>query len=241
MWQQNNGDNEQNVSVIFYAVSFVYFQIDWFKKKFKFYFIICFLSIYSQYLNISRNDLGNIEQTAFEELKQLQILDLSLNHLKNLELTLPESIEHISLAGNQLKYWPLKNFPMNLKTLELQENRLIEMISSTGVAKNHITLPTLKFLNISTNQISSLPTAFDFTLLEVFDGSYNTFTKIPPYLGNQAPKLKVLKLRGNPIKTIEFFTKISAHNFDLSELSFLTEFDANVFNSIGLYQFMSFQ
>lgn len=210
--------------------------------------IICgicniFFRFYSQYLNISQNDLVNIEQNAFEDLNHLKILDLSLNRLKTvIKLALGETVEHISLAGNQLKYWPLKSVPTNLQTLELQENELIELIGVNGVGKKKIALPFLKFLNISSNRISSLPIAFNFTVLEVFDGSYNKFTTIPPYLGIQAPKLKVVKLRGNPIKTIEFITKISAHHLDLSELSLLTEFDASTFNSIGLYLiFMRFQ
>lgn len=187
-------------------------------------------------MNISRNDLRNIESNAFEALEQLETLDLSLNHLNNLELKLPENVEHFSLAENQLKYWPLKNFPMHLQTLELQENALTEMIGAIGVVKHQIELSSLKFLNISRNHINSMPTAFRFPVLEVFDGSYNAFTNIPPYLGNQAPKLKVIKLRGNPIKTIEFIAKISAHSFDLSELSLLTEFDAYAFNAIiGLF------
>lgn len=200
--------------------------------------IECFYSMillyrYSQYLNISQNNLGNIEKNAFEESKFLQKLDLSLNHLENLALKLPENMQHISLAGNQLKYWPLKNVPLNLHTLELQEN---ELTGAIGGGKNRIALTTLKFLNISRNHINSLSSAFvNYPDLEVFDGSYNAFTNIPPQLGSHAPKLKILKLRGNPIKTIEFNAKISAHSFDLSELPLITEFDANAFNSIGLY------
>ena len=186
-------------------------------------------------MNISLNDLRNIEPNAFEQLEQLKILDLSLNHLKNLELKLPENIEHISLAGNQLKYWPLKNIPINLQILELQQNELTEMIGANGVAKSQNELSSLKFLNISRNHIKALSSTIKYPVLEIFDGSYNGFTNIPPYLGSQAPKLKVLQLRGNPIKTIEFITKISAHSFDLSELSLLTEFDAYAFNSIGLF------
>lgn len=191
-----------------------------------------FLFYYSQYLNISRNDLRNIEPNAFEELKQLYSLDLSSNLLTNLKLKLPENIERISLAGNQLKYWPLRNVPRNLQTLELQENGLTEMI---GVDKNQNEFSSLEFLNISRNHIASLPPTLRYPVLEIFDGSYNSFNNIPPYLGNQAPNLKVMNLRGNPIKTIEFITKISAHNIDLSELPMLMEFDAFAFNAIGLF------
>lgn len=181
-------------------------------------------------MNISQNDLRNIEPNAFEELEQLLVLDLSFNHLTHVKLLMPENIEHCSLAGNQLKYWPLKNMPRNMQTLELQENELTEML---GVNKNQNELTSLKLLNISRNHIASLPPVLRYPELKVFDGSYNAFPSIPPYLGSQAPKLKVMNFRGNPIKTIEFITKISAHIFDLSELPLLTEFDAFAFNSIG--------
>lgn len=180
---------------------------------------------------MSQNDLRNIEPNAFEELEQLLVLDLSSNHLTNMKLLMPENIEHFSLAANQLKYWPLKNIPRHLQTLELQQNELTEMLS---VDKSRNELPSLKFLNISRNRMASLPSALRYPELEVFDGSYNAFPSIPPYLGSQGPKLKAMSLRGNPIKTIEFITKISAHIFDLSELP-LTEFDAFAFNSIGKF------
>lgn len=164
-------------------------------------------------------------------------MDLSFNYLTNLKLMLPENIEHCSLSGNQLKYWPFKNMPRNLLTLELQENELAEMLSA---GKNQYELTFLKILNVSRNHITSLPSALRYPELEVFDGSFNEFSTVPPYLGSQAPKLKSMILRGNPIKTIEFITKISAHHFDLSELPLLTEFDAFAFNSIGQYFYFYF-
>lgn len=100
-------------------------------------------------MNISQNDLRNIEPNAFEELEQLLVLDLSFNHLTHVKLLMPENIEHCSLAGNQLIYWPLKNMPRNMQTLELQENELTEML---GVNKNQNELTSLKLLNISRNR-----------------------------------------------------------------------------------------
>lgn len=164
-------------------------------------------------------------------------LDLSSNNLEDLTLKMPESIEHISFARNKLKYWPLEKQTNNLITLELQENELVEIFNTAAVGKNRIEFSSLKFINVSRNHISSLPSVLNYPALEVFDASYNRFSSIPQYLGAQAPILKELRLRGNPIKTIEFTTTISAHILDLSELSMLTEFDANVFNSIGLYSF----
>lgn len=186
-------------------------------------------------MNISSNILGNIEENAFQEIEALNILDLSSNNLKDLTLKMPESIEHISFARNKLKYWPLEKQSKNLMTLELQENELVEIFNTVG--KNRIEFSSLKFINVSRNHISSVPSVLNYPTLEVFDASYNQLLSIPQYFGAQAPILKELRLRGNPIKTIEFSTTISAHILDLSELSMLTEFDANVFNSMGLYIF----
>lgn len=196
--------------------------------------MIFFLSLFCRnYLNISANVLGNIEHNAFYGLNALQVLDLSLNHLKDLALKLPDSVEHVLLASNQLEHWPMSNLPKNLQILELQENELTEIVS-TAAAKNRIEFSTLKFINISRNHINSLPSTLSYPVLEVLDASYNEFLTVPQYLGKQAPNLLALKLRGNPIKAIEFTTRMSAHIFDFSELPMLTEFDANVFNSIGM-------
>lgn len=168
----------------------------------------------------------------------LQILDLSMNNLKDLSLKLPESLEHISLARNRLKYWPIAKPPRNLKIMELQENLLTEMFNVAS-GKDRMEFTSLVIVNISRNHINSLPFSLSFPELEVFDASYNEFSSIPQYLGAQAPVLNVLLLRGNPIKTIEFTTKITAHVLDFSELPLLTEFDANVFNSLGSYNFQN--
>lgn len=191
----------------------------------------------SRYLNVSSNILGNIEHIAFQDLVDLRVLDLSSNQLKDLSLKLPTGIEHISLSKNQLKYWPIEKHPTNMEILELQENELMEIYNTVVTGKNRIEFPSLKLLNVSRNRISSIPPTITYPELEIFDASFNAFSKVPQYLGSQAPNLKVLRLRGNPIKNIEFSTKLSAHILDFSELPMLTEFDANVFNSLGLYYF----
>lgn len=131
----------------------------------------------------------------------------------------------------------MKNHPKNLKLLELQENELTEVFNTVAVGKNRFDFFSLKFINISRNLIATLPSTLSYPDLEILDASYNKFSGIPRYLGVQAPVLKVLQLKGNPIKTIQFNTKISVHFLDLSELPLLTEFDANVFNVIGLNGF----
>lgn len=181
-------------------------------------------------MNISSNILGNIEHSAFQELRSLRTLDLSMNQLKDLSLKLPQNIEYISLAQNQLRYWPIEKMSKNIQILELQENELMEI----DISKDMIEFAFLKVLNVSRNRITSLPPLL-YPVLEIFDASYNEFSEVPKYLGRQAPLLKELRLRGNLIKTIDFSTKMSAHILDFSELPRLTEIDANVFNLLGTY------
>lgn len=147
-------------------------------------------------------------------------------------MQLPENIERISFAANKLKFWPMETFPKNMQSLELQDNQLTEMYNSALIGSHRVEFSNIKFLNISRNRISIMSPILSYPLLEIFDASFNEFTSIPQYLGAQAPALKVLSLRGNPIKTIEFTTRMSAHFIDLSELPKLSEFDANVFSSV---------
>lgn len=178
--------------------------------------------------------LTNIENNAFQGINSLKSLDLSSNNLKDLLLELPDCIERISMARNRLNHWPMKNHPRNLQILELQDNELTNIFNNIAANRNSFDIFSLKSLNISRNLISGLPPKINFPNLEVFDGSYNRFQNIPTYIGVQAPALKVLLLKGNPIKTIQFATKITAHILDFSELPLLNELDANVFNVIGL-------
>lgn len=169
----------------------------------------------------------------------MHTLDLSANNLKDVSLKLPDSVQYISLARNKLKYWPIENQPKNLERLELEDNELVEMFNTVAVGKKRIKFSSLKFINVSKNHIISMPSQLSYPVLEVFDGSFNDFSSIPQYVGIQAPHLKELRLRGNPIKTIAFSTKLSAYILDLSQL-LVTEFDANVFNSIGSINFFTF-
>lgn len=179
------------------------------------------------------NHLSNIEHDAFKELQSLQTLDLSGNNLKDLSLQLPDSIEHISIAFNKLVFWPIVQLPKSLKKLELQSNRLIEILNTIG--KNRIEIPSLSILNVSHNQIQSFPTIIHYPTLKILDASYNDFKSVPLYLGAQAPEIEKFYFRGNPIERIEFAAKISANTLDFSDSHSLNTLDSEQFNSIGKY------
>lgn len=186
-----------------------------------------------QYLNVSSNVLSNIENDAFQQLHSLQTLDLSANNLKALSLKLSDGIEHLSIASNQLRFWPIADVPKNLRVLELQDNNLVEIFHIPSTVRSRIEFPSLISLNVSHNEIKSLPSGLFYPVLQELDASHNLFANLPQYLGAQAPEIAVVKFRGNPMTKIEFSTKISVQLLDLSDLPLLKDLDASQFNSLG--------
>lgn len=181
-------------------------------------------------MDLSANELSNIEEDTFDRLNNLQHLDLSRNKLKEISLKLTDSIKHISLSANNLNYWPMKNVPINLDTLEMQSNNLEELV-------NGIELPNVTVFNISNNYIEMLPSNFYCPNLKTLDMSHNRFTEIPAELGRQAPSLDWLRMNSNPIEQIKITKKVVVRKLELSGLLHLKEFDASQFNFLGNFLF----
>lgn len=154
-----------------------------------------------------------------------------MNNLKDLSLDLPDSLEYLSIASNQLKYWPISISPQHLTELQLQENQLEEIFNIASRKKFEFT--SLISFNVSYNQIRQLPPGLLYPKLHVFDASFNRFSNIPQYLGAQAPEIEILRFRGNPIERIDFATKMSAQIVDLSYSPLLTHVDASQFNFLA--------
>lgn len=182
-------------------------------------------------LNVSSNTLANIENDAFEKLEYLKILDLKMNNLEDLALELPDGLEYLSIASNQLKYWPISISPQQLTVLELQKNQLEEIFNIASRTKFEFT--SLISLNVSNNQIRQLPPGLYYPKLHVFDASFNKFSNIPQYLGAQAPEIEIFRFLGNPIERVDFSTNMSAQIVDLSHSPLLTNVDASQFNFLA--------
>lgn len=201
-----------------------------FVLKFHYSAFLRFFFVSREYLDVSSNVLGNIENDAFHLLHRLRMLDLSRNHLKDISLKLPENMENLSLAHNEIVFWPIVQLPVKLKTLELQCNQLIEMIKS----KEHYftEVASLQLLNVSHNRIETFPAMIRFPKLKTLDASYNDFPQVPRDLGEQIPEIDVLVFRGNPIESIEFGARILAHTVDFSESAKLKSINASQFVAI---------
>lgn len=181
---------------------------------------------YRQQLNLSSNELRNIEEDTFATLDKLQYLDLSLNKLKDISLNLSSSIEHLILIKNNLNYWPMKNVPVKLSVLELQSNNLNELV-------DHTELPNVKLLNISHNNIQNFPSQLQCPKLEILDLSYNRLTYVPTEIGRQTPILDWLRMNGNPMEEIQMNGKVVARKLELSEMPLLRELNASQFSVLG--------
>lgn len=136
------------------------------------------------------------------------------------------------IASNNLQYWPMVAHPQNLKSLELQNNRLIEL-SYAAPGMEDIEFANVTKINVSHNHIETLPLKLHYPALAVFDLSFNHFAEMPQTLGRQAPNLDWLRMSGNPLQKIEFTQKTFVRKLELSELPLLSEFDASQFDYIG--------
>jgi len=169
------------------------------------------------YLNLGNNNITQIPGSIIE-LKKLRTLDVNFNKLNILPAEMGEMkwIRAINLAGNLFAKIPSQVISMkNLMQLDLSHNRLSAL--DTG-----FTFKRLEFLDISFNQISSLPDDIaqlkrlkyfrctdnqlkmlpagisDLTLLEELNLEGNQLTTLPEKL-YKLKKLRVLKLGGNPL------------------------------------------
>lgn len=101
----------------------------------------------------------------------------------------------LKISQMRLNEFPsaLKTFPNVLKTLDLSENRFIELPDEI----RRFTI--LKHLNVSGNRLISLPEAFEvMTKLETLNAMNNLIEKVPIQVG-QCKNLKIINLSNNQI------------------------------------------
>ncbi|CAI0375997.1 unnamed protein product [Linum tenue] len=119
-----------------------------------------------------------IPADGFQAVPMLQILDLSCN---------PSSLSR-NPAFSSLRH---------LHELYLRRVQLGEIPSDI------LSLKQLKVLHLSQNSIESIPEEFKhFVQLTEFDLSDNNISVLPPELGLLEPTLQVLRLDGNPLRSI---------------------------------------
>ncbi|KAK8482178.1 hypothetical protein V6N11_024314 [Hibiscus sabdariffa] len=129
-------------------------------------------------LKLDNNPLRQIPSDGFQAIPMLQILDISGN-----AGSLPENPAFSNLQ--------------HLKELYLRRMQLREVPSEI------MSLPQLQILGLSQNSLQSIPEGLkNLTSLTELDLSDNNISSLPPELGLLEPSLQVLRLDGNPLRSI---------------------------------------
>ncbi|CAI9610169.1 unnamed protein product [Staurois parvus] len=161
------------------------------------------------HLNLSYNQLSDIDH-QLTRFTNLRFLDLSHNLLSNLPSHLPRSLWELYASNNSIKVLHKLDttYQWNLKVLDISKNSLQKTVFINN------TLISLQLLNLSYNQLWTVPTNMPSNILTI-DLSNNSLTQILQGSLVRMPKLQKLYLHNNR------FTYIPTHAFD--HLTHVTE------------------
>ncbi|XP_034832891.1 leucine-rich repeat-containing protein 15-like [Maniola hyperantus] len=152
-----------------------------------------------QKLDLSKNKINRIDEDAFVRMSRLTYLDLSENRINNLQLASfarTTSLEVLILSRNYFTEVPKFQSP-SLRNLHLSNCQI------TNIDMNSLTeMNTLLEINLSLNQIESIPDNLASTSLQELDLSYNEISTINDRTFSALPHLAVLDLRGNEFKEV---------------------------------------
>ncbi|NXY81917.1 OMGP protein, partial [Alcedo cyanopectus] len=168
------------------------------------------------YLNLSFNQFVDLDH-QLTRFTNLRTLDISNNWLKNIPAHLPKSLWELYAINNNIKVLQKLDtaYQWNLKVLDVSRN----MVERAVLINN--TLSSLKFLNLSSNKLWTVPTNMPYNietvdlsnnfLSQILPGTLvrlqhltslylhnNKFTYIPDKAFDQLFKLQVVTLYNNP-------------------------------------------
>ncbi|NWR67445.1 OMGP protein, partial [Bucorvus abyssinicus] len=126
------------------------------------------------YLNLSFNQFIDLDH-QLTRFTNLRTLDISNNLLKNVPAHLPKSLWELYAINNNIKVLQKLDtaYQWNLKVLDVSRN----MVERAVLINN--TLSSLKFLNLSSNKLWTVPTNMPYNI-ETVDLSNNFLSQILP-------------------------------------------------------------
>ncbi|KAM9370734.1 oligodendrocyte-myelin glycoprotein [Phaethornis superciliosus] len=168
------------------------------------------------YLNLSFNQFLDLDH-QLTRFTNLRTLDISNNWLKNVPAHLPKSLWELYAINNNIKVLQKLDtaYQWNLRVLDVSRN----MVERAVLINN--TLSSLKFLNLSSNKLWTVPTNMPYNietvdlsnnfLSQILPGTLlrlhhlsslylhnNKFTSIPDKAFDQLLQLQVVTLNNNP-------------------------------------------
>lgn len=150
-------------------------------------------------LDLSKNKINNIEESAFNNMPFLTYLDLAENRISNLPHNLflnTNKLDTLILSRNEFDTFP--NFrSFSLKTLDLSNCQIATLEHNSFFGKS-----SLAEVNLSINEIDSIPDNIASSTLQTLDLSYNNISSISDQTFSSLPHLMVLDLRGNDFKEV---------------------------------------
>ncbi|NXG42382.1 OMGP protein, partial [Psilopogon haemacephalus] len=154
------------------------------------------------YLNLSFNQLVDLDH-QLTRFTNLRTLDISSNWLKNIPAHLPKSLWELYAINNNIKVLQKLDtaYQWNLRVLDVSRN----MVERAVLINN--TLSSLKFLNLSSNKLWTVPTNMPYNI-ETVDLSNNFLSQILPGTLLRLQHLTSLYLHNNK------FTYIPDKAFD---------------------------
>ncbi|NXT81964.1 OMGP protein, partial [Zapornia atra] len=154
------------------------------------------------YLNLSFNQFIDLDH-QLTRFTNLRTLDISNNWLKNIPAHLPKSLWELYAINNNIKVLQKLDtaYQWNLKVLDVSRN----MVERAVLINN--TLSSLKFLNLSSNKLWTVPTNMPYNI-ETVDLSNNFLSQILPGTLLRLQHLTSLYLHNNK------FTYIPDKAFD---------------------------
>ncbi|NXD69699.1 TLR6 protein, partial [Eolophus roseicapillus] len=151
-------------------------------------------------LILHRNKFESLPKVSFmtSHMKSLKYLDMSSNLLHHeradVQCQWAESLTELDLSSNQLTDAVFECLPVNIQTLDLQNNQI------NSVPRGMAELKALKELNLASNRLADLPGCGGFTSLEFLNVEMNSILTPSADFFQSCPRVRELQAGKNPFK-----------------------------------------
>lgn len=161
-------------------------------------------------LDLSKNKINEIDVAAISGMPNLTYLDLSENRIYSMSSKMFSSannLETLILSRNYFSDVP--NFQStSLKRLRLNSCQITNLKNDSLAG-----MSSLLEIDLSINQIETIPDGFTSNTLQELDLSYNEIASLTDRTFSSLPHLAVLNLRGNEFREVWSTSHFSSNSF----------------------------